>query len=97
MLLVIYHRFEGYLEQQVHALLISALVSCAFACIMEVVNAGRVFDYQLIIFILQVLYDNRLVKFCRAYFCLLQGTWLIHGGFIMQVKKDNMSHFGRPV
>ncbi len=33
----------------------------------------------------QVLYDNRLVKFCRAYLCIIQGTWLIHGGFIMQV------------
>ena len=35
----------------------------------------------------QVLYDNRLVKFCRSYLCITQGTWLIHGGFVMQVRK----------
>ena len=29
-------RFEGYLEQQVHLLLVTAIFSCAFACIMEV-------------------------------------------------------------
>lgn len=39
------------------------------------------------IFLFQVLYDNRLVKFSRAYLCLLQGTWLIHAGFIMMVRR----------
>eukprot|EP00095_Tigriopus_kingsejongensis_P003260 maker-scaffold69_size418775-snap-gene-3.22 protein:Tk03260 transcript:maker-scaffold69_size418775-snap-gene-3.22-mRNA-1 annotation:"hypothetical protein HELRODRAFT_95099" len=59
-------RFEGYLEQQIHCLLIVAIFACSLTCILE------------------VLYDNRLVKFSRAYLCILQGTWLIHGGCIMQ-------------
>ncbi len=61
-------RFEGYLEQQIHAVLVAAVVACAIATTLE------------------VLYDNRLVKFCRAYFCTVQGTWLIHASFVMQVK-----------
>ena len=28
--------------------------------------------------ILEVVFDNRLVKFCRAFFTLLQSTWLLH-------------------
>eukprot|EP00094_Tigriopus_californicus_P007463 TCALIF_07185-PA protein Name:"Similar to tmem45b Transmembrane protein 45B (Xenopus laevis)" AED:0.03 eAED:0.03 QI:0/0.66/0.5/0.75/1/1/4/103/439 len=59
-------RFERYLEQQIHVLLILAIFACSVSCVLE------------------VLYDNRLVKFSRAYLCILQGTWLIHGGCIMQ-------------
>lgn len=59
-------RFERYIEQQIHVLLIMAIFTCSVACVLE------------------VLYDNRLVKFSRAYLCILQGTWLIHGGCIMQ-------------
>jgi len=36
---------------------------------------------------LEVVFDNRLVKFCRTFFCFVQGTWLMHGGFL--VGKDN--------
>ena len=45
-------------------------------------------NFSSLSFHFQVLYDNRLVKFCRAYLCITQGTWLIHGGFVMQVRKE---------
>eukprot|EP00096_Caligus_rogercresseyi_P001368 TRINITY_DN1216_c1_g1_i1.p1 TRINITY_DN1216_c1_g1~~TRINITY_DN1216_c1_g1_i1.p1 ORF type:complete len:422 (+),score=126.35 TRINITY_DN1216_c1_g1_i1:159-1424(+) len=57
-------RFESYLEQEIHTLLVVDVFCCAATAAFE------------------VLYDNRLIKFCRTYLCLVQGTWLIHGGFI---------------
>jgi len=38
---------------------------------------------------MDVVFDNRLVKFCRTFFCFVQGTWLVHGGFL--VVKDSSS------
>ncbi|XP_040575587.1 transmembrane protein 45B [Lepeophtheirus salmonis] len=65
-------RFESYLEQQIHILLVVDIFACAFTSALE------------------VLYDNKLIKFCRTYLCLVQGTWLIHGGFIVN-GEDNTS------
>merc|ERR1712037_88196 len=32
--------------------------------------------------ILEVIFENKLVKFCRTFFTMLQATWLIHLGLL---------------
>merc|ERR1711971_720411 len=40
---------------------------------------------------LEVVFDNRLVKYCRTFFCFVQGTWLMHGGFLVGKDKAALS------
>ena len=43
----------------------------------------------------KVLHDNRLIKFSRTYLTILQSTWLIHGGLILQVNNNHTKSFVR--
>ena len=38
--------------------------------------------------LLEVVFDNRLIKFCRSFFTLFQSSWLLHLNFLLEKESD---------
>ena len=87
--LIIFYNGYSLIPEGLQSFILSGCFASESLCYFTIMTSENQHSMQIVIFLssiisltalLETVVDNRLIKFCRFYFTLLQGIWMIHLG-----------------